>query len=184
MKHICVQIFIPIFQLDETMDKISKKIINGLDKVEGNFIGKDIQFLSVDIDEVPDIEISSVPSLIYFKNGEPVVYEENLMNEEAIREWVDEELKSNLDVIEDLNTEQIHDLMDENMYVIVYLYAADCETCDEAIKQLEQIDDDADAVGVKFVKTDEAEFAAEYGIETFPAILYFENKQPSIYDGD
>jgi len=168
----------------ETMDKISKKIINGLDKVEGNFIGKDIQFLSVDIDEVPDIEISSVPSLIYFKNGEPVVYEENLMNEEAIREWVDEELKSNLDVIEDLNAEQIHDLMDENEYVMVYLYAADCEACDEAIKQLEQIDDDADAVGVKFVKTDEAEFAAEYGIETFPAILYFENKQPSIYDGD
>ena len=121
MKHICVQIFIPIFQSDETMDKISKKIINGLDKVEGNFIGKDIQFLSVDIDEVPDIEISSVPSLIYFKNGEPVVYEENLMNEEAIREWVDEELKSNLDVIEDLNTEQIHDLMDENEYVMVYL---------------------------------------------------------------
>jgi len=138
----------------------------------------------VDIDEVPDIEITSVPSLIYFKNGEPVVYEENLMNEEAIREWVDEELKSNLDVIEDLNSEQIHDLMEENEYVMVYLYAADCEACDEAIKQLEQIDDDADSVGVKFVKTDEAEFAAEYGIESFPAILYFENKQPSIYDGD
>merc|ERR1719209_1741323 len=168
----------------ETMDKISKKIINGLDKVEGNFIGKDITFLSVDIDEVPDIEITSVPSLIYFNNGEPVVYEENLMNEEAIREWVDEELKSNLDVIEDLNTEQIHDLMEENEYVMVYLYTADCEACDEAIKQLEQIDDDADSVGVKFVKTDEAEFAAEYGIDTFPAILYFENKQPSIYDGD
>jgi len=168
----------------ETMDKISKKIINGLGKVEGNFLGKDIEFLSVDIDEVPDIEITSVPSLIYFKNGEPNVYEENLMNEEAIREWVDEELKSNLDVIEDLNTEQIHDLMEENEYVMVYLYTADCEACDEAIKQLEQIDDDADSVGVKFVKTDEAEFAAEYGIDTFPAILYFENKQPSIYDGD
>jgi len=168
----------------ETMDKISKKIINGLDKVEGNFIGKDIHFLSVDIDEVPDIEIASVPSLIYFKNGEPVVYEENLMNEEAIKEWVDAELKSNLDVIEDLNTEQIHDLLDENEYVMVYLYTADCEACDEAIKQLEQIDDDADAVGVKFVKTDEADFAAEYGIESYPAILYFENKQPSVYDGD
>ena len=60
---------------------------------------------------------------------------------------------------------------------------ADSEACDEAIKQLEQIDDDADAVGVKFVKTDEADFAAEYGIESFPAILYFENKQPSVYDG-
>jgi len=168
----------------ETMDKISKKIINGLDNVEGHFLGKDIHFLAVDIDEVPEITVASVPSLIYFKNGDPIVYEENLMNEEAIRTWVDSELKSNLDVIEDLNQEQIHDLMDEHEYVMVYLYTEDCEACDEAIKQLEQIDDDADAVGVKFVKTDEQAFAAEYGIETFPTIIYFEGKQPSIYDGD
>ena len=100
------------------------------------------------------------------------------------REWVDSELKSNLDVIEDLNSEQIHELMEENEYVMVYLYSANCEACDDAIKQLEQIDDDADAVGVKFVKTNEIEFANEFGIETFPTILYFENQQPSIYDGD
>lgn len=67
------------------MDKISKKIINGLDKVEADFSGKDIVFLSVDIAEVPDLEVSSVPSLIYFKNGEPEVYQDNLMNEQAIR---------------------------------------------------------------------------------------------------
>jgi len=168
----------------ETMDKISKKIVNGLDKVEGSFLGKDIHFLAVDINEVPDLQVASVPSLIYFKNGDPIVYEENLMNEEAIRTWVDSELKSNLDVIEDLNQEQIHDLMDENEYVMVYLYTQECEACDEAIKQLEQIDDDADAVGVKFVKTDEKAFADEYGIENFPTIIYFEGKQPSIYDGD
>ena len=42
----------------------------------------------------------------------------------------------------------------------------------------------SDAVGVKFVKTNEADFAAEFGIENFPAILYFENQQPSIYNGD
>ena len=26
--------------------------------------------------------------------------------------------------------------------------------------------------------------AASYGIDTFPTIIYFEGKQPSIYDGD
>ena len=60
---------------DENLDKIAKKIINGLDKVEVTFGGKDIVFLSVDIDEVPDLEIASVPSLVYFKNGEPEVYD-------------------------------------------------------------------------------------------------------------
>ena len=58
---------------DENLDKIAKKIINGLDKVEVTFGGKDIVFLSVDIDEAPDLEIASVPSLVYFKNGEPEV---------------------------------------------------------------------------------------------------------------
>ena len=43
------------------------------------FGGKDIVFLSVDIDEVPDLEIASVPSLVYFKNGEPEVYDVILM---------------------------------------------------------------------------------------------------------
>ena len=37
---------------------------------------------------------------------------------------------------------------------------------------------------MKFVKTDDAGFATEFGIESFPAILYFENQQPSIYDGE
>ena len=64
---------------DENLDKIAKKIINGLDKVEVTFGGKDIVFLSVDIDEVPDLEIASVPSLVYFKNGEPEVYDVILM---------------------------------------------------------------------------------------------------------
>ena len=43
------------------------------------FGGKDIVFLSIDIDEVPDLEIASVPSLVYFKNGEPEVYDGILM---------------------------------------------------------------------------------------------------------
>ena len=73
------------FLSDEQLDKISKKIMSGLEKVEGSFMGKDITFLSVDIEEVADLGIANVPSLVYFKNGDPVVYDDNLMNEEAIR---------------------------------------------------------------------------------------------------
>ena len=59
----------------------------------------------------------------------------------------------------------------------------DCETCDEAIANLESIDDDAEAVGVRVIQTDDKEFANEYGITEFPAVIYFENQDPSIYDG-
>ena len=59
----------------------------------------------------------------------------------------------------------------------------DCDICDETITSLEEIDDDAEAVGVRVIKTDDEEFADEYGITEFPAVVYFENGDPSIYDG-
>jgi hypothetical protein len=47
------------------------------------------------------------------------------MNEEAIRAWVEEELKTNQDVIEDLTGDQIHELMVDNSFVMVYLCKCD-----------------------------------------------------------
>ena len=38
-------------------------------------------------------------------------------------------------------------------------------------------------MGVRVIKTDDKEIAEEYGITDFPAVVYFENKDPSIYDG-
>ena len=58
----------------ERLDKVATKIIAGLSRVEEHFAGQDIVFINVDINDVKDISVSSVPSLIYFKNGEPEVY--------------------------------------------------------------------------------------------------------------
>ena len=62
-------------------------------------------------------------------------------------------------------------------------WSACCERCAADIQALEQIDDDTDAVGVKFVKTDDAGFAKEVGVKQFPTIVYFEKGNPSIYEG-
>ena len=51
------------------------------------------------------------------------------------------------------------------------------------MQNLEDIDDDADAVGVRMIKTDDAEFSQEIGITEFPAIVYYEHGNPHIYDG-
>ena len=40
-----------------------------------------------------------------------------------------------------------------------------------------------DAVGVKFVKTDDKAFMRDLGINKFPTIIYFEKESPSIYEG-
>ena len=58
----------------ERLDKVATKIIAGLSRVEEHFSGQDIVFINIDINDVKDISVSAVPSLIYFKNGEPEVY--------------------------------------------------------------------------------------------------------------
>ena len=67
--------------------------------------------------------------------------------------------------------------------LLCFLDTADCEICDEALQNLEDIDDDADAVGVRMIKTDDLEFAQEIGISEFPSIVYYEHGNPHIYDG-
>lgn len=52
------------------------------------------------------------------------------------------------------------------------------------LEELEKIDDDCDKHGIQFVKIDDSQAADEYGIDTVPAIVYFEKQIPNVYDGD
>ena len=61
--------------LDEKMDKIAERILSGLQRVENeHFQGKDLVFLNMNAQDITDIPIPTVPSLIYFKNGDPEIY--------------------------------------------------------------------------------------------------------------
>ena len=70
----------------------------------------------------------------------------------------------------------------------------ECPHCAESLVQLESIDDDAEAVGIRMVKTNDRDFFDRYGIAIgeagagLPAVLYFErgSQNPSFYrsEGD
>lgn len=61
--------------------------------------------------------------------------------------------------------------------------ARSCTTCDRVLQELEQIDDDTDSFGVDFVKINDKRLAKHYGITKFPALTYFREKKPIIYEG-
>lgn len=65
----------------------------------------------------------------------------------------------------------------------IFLDARSCTTCDRVLQELEQIDDDTDTFGVDFVKINDKRLAKQYGITKFPALTYFREKQPIIYEG-
>ena len=61
--------------IDDKMDKIATRILSGLQRVKTeHFQGKDLVFLNMNAKGITDIPIPTVPSLIYFKNGDPEVY--------------------------------------------------------------------------------------------------------------
>ena len=54
---------------------------------------------------------------------------------------------------------------------------------DEVIALLETIDDDLDEHGIVFVKISDDLCEKEWGIDETPAVVYFENGIPYLYDG-
>ena len=57
------------------MDKIATRILSGIQRVETqHFQGKDLVFLNMNAEGVTDIPIPTLPSLVYFKNGDPEIY--------------------------------------------------------------------------------------------------------------
>lgn len=59
----------------------------------------------------------------------------------------------------------------------------DCEQCVGILEELENIDDDCDRHGIKFVKTQDYSIAESYGVTDFPVLVYFESNIPNVYEG-
>lgn len=53
----------------------------------------------------------------------------------------------------------------------------------KVLEELENIDDECDALGINFVKIDNIDEAKEYGIDSVPSLIYFEKGIPAVYEG-
>ncbi|KFM78693.1 hypothetical protein X975_14268, partial [Stegodyphus mimosarum] len=88
------------------------------------------------------------------------------------------------DVIEEVDRKKLEKLINSEEYLAVFFYTKSCKDCGVILEELEQIDDDAGKFGVAFVKNSEKSTAKKYGVTSFPALMYFRNQQPAIFDGD
>lgn len=52
------------------------------------------------------------------------------------------------------------------------------------MNELENIDDELEKEGIVMVRIDNPAEAKEYGLDHLPALIYFENKVPALYEGD
>lgn len=54
----------------------------------------------------------------------------------------------------------------------------------KALQELENVDDDADQLGIAFVKINDPDLADEYSLGSLPALVYYRRRIPVVYDGE
>ncbi|XP_065225798.1 uncharacterized protein hlk isoform X2 [Planococcus citri] len=166
-------------------DKQDIRILNELENIDDELDKEGIVIVRIDNDEeAKEYGIDHLPTLVYFENRIPALYEGDLINEEEVLSWLMEQ-KSTA-TIEEVTDEILKGLVEEHEYVLVY-FSGRCEEgekCDKILDGFENIDDELDESGIVFVTTEDQNIAKEYSIKSFPALVFFRNKEPLHYSGD
>lgn len=126
----------------------------------------------------------SFPALIYFRNKHPLMYKGDLTDEEVILDWLlsDGSLQLSED-IEEVSSKMMEKLIERYQLLTAFFYEKDCEQCLVDLKELEDIDEEADLFGIGFVKVSDPVAAHKWGVHNIPALAYFRKGTPVYYEG-
>lgn len=181
------------------------RILNELENIDDDLEKENIVIVRMDNDaEAKEFGIDHLPTLVYFEDKIPAIYEGDLMNEDEVLAWLIEQ--KNTATIEEVTDEILKELIDDHEYVVVYfskliiiltyilakfnfvlLSGGKCEEgeeCDNILEELENIDDELDETGIIFVTTEDTTYAKTLGLKKFPQLVFFRNKDPLVYKGN
>ncbi|XP_043516214.1 protein disulfide-isomerase-like isoform X1 [Frieseomelitta varia] len=165
---------------------ICDEILEGLERIDDECDVFGIHLVKIQDPQLAKrYSIKTFPALVYFRNGNPLLFEGDLQNEESVLEWlIDDDNRELADEIESVNERMLERLLDESPFLAVFFYDEDCPECDEIMEALEKIDGEADLFGIDFVKVLSTEATEKFSILNVPSLVYFRKKTPLIYDGD
>ncbi|XP_078039522.1 hulk isoform X2 [Augochlora pura] len=166
-------------------DKKSQKILQELENIDDECEEKDIDFVKISDEGIEkEYDLPGLPALAFYRHKFRQVYNGDMMHEEAILVWILELRTQTPDVIESVDRKTLQVLINDVEHLAVFFYDDKCEACPEILEELETIDDDTDKHGIQFVKSNDAKLAAEIGVFSFPALVYYETGVPIMYDGN
>jgi len=162
--------------------RMSSKVLDVMETIDDDCDNMDVVFVAVkDKTLAAKYNIDEFPTLMFFKNQIPSVYDEDMENPGEVLTWLSD-LMTGAD-IEQITNDILDKFIATKSYLAVVFFKEDHQKSTDALQVLEEIDDDLDEVGIMFVKLDDEKEAAEYGIESFPTLVVFENGIPNLYDG-
>ncbi|XP_021927608.1 uncharacterized protein LOC110833625 isoform X3 [Zootermopsis nevadensis] len=171
--------------VDDSVDECDQcqAILEELENIDDDCDRHGIVFVKTqDFQVAEEFGVSEFPSLVYFEDEVPNVFEGDLSEEEEVLQWLITQRTE--DRIELITRVMLEGLVEETQYLAVYFYKLNCHICDEILDDLENIDDECDVYGIHMVKIQDPQLAKRYSIKTFPALVYFRNGNPLLFEGD
>ncbi|XP_041773707.1 uncharacterized protein LOC121594485 isoform X4 [Anopheles merus] len=171
---------------DKINCNICDQILEGLEVIDDELDVFGIHMVKIQDPQLAKrYSIKTFPALVYFRNGNPLIYEGDLQNEQSVLEWlVDDDNRELADEIEEVNERMLDRLMEQSPLLCVFYYDEDCAECDDILEELELIDGEVDLYGIDFVKVASLDAAHKYGVTTIPSLVYYRKQIPMLYDGD
>lgn len=101
------------------------RILNELENIDDELEKEGIVIVRMDNDaEAKEYGIDHLPTLVYFEDKIPAIYEGDLLNEDEVLEWLVQQ--KNSATIEEVTDEILTDLIDDHEYVVVYFSKFAC----------------------------------------------------------
>jgi len=161
------------------------KVLAELEKIDDETDSFGVDFVKINDKRLAkQFGIKNFPALTYFREKEPIIYDGDLMNEEALLDFLTSLEAMDLpDRIEEVNSKILSKIVEDTDYIAVLFYKTDCKKSAKALMELENIDDEADQLGIAFVKINDEALAKEYNLGELPKLVYYRHQIPIIYEG-
>jgi len=161
----------------------TNEILESLETIDDDCDSKGVHFVKIaDPAAAYHYGITTLPTLVYFKNSVPNLFDGILVDDQTVLGW----LMSHLEAaeIEEVSQGVLGRLIRDSRNLVVIFYKQGEKEGVDVLELLESVDDDMDRLGVGMVKISEASAAKEWGINRGFGIVYFESGIPFMYQGD
>ena len=163
-----------------------EEILEELEAIDDEVDGYGIVFVTTEDIKFAgnELKIRKFPAFGLFRNGQFLLYEDNLHNAEGVFSWmIDEDTLEVPGMIEEVNEVMLSRILSSERDVLVFFYN-EGRGISSVMKALETIDDELDTKDIEFVKCSDYGIDKEFALDKLPTLVYFENKIPIEYDGN
>ncbi|QQP55796.1 Putative LOC100161052 [Caligus rogercresseyi] len=131
------------------------------------------------------IGLTDLPGIGFFRNGHFLPYDGDESNEKSIFKWLtSEETLKIIGIIDDVNIAMLDNILEDEDNAFVFFYESNDTDAHSILEELEHIDEKLDQQDLTFVKISDPGSHLSFGLEETPALVFFENGVPDIYEGN